>query len=132
MLYSSGTTGNPKGVLRPLPDQPPAQALPILNVFSKFWRFREGQIYLMPAPLYHSAPMVGAAGTIRSGGTLIVMERFSEEHFLQLVEQHRVTHTQLVPTMFSRMIKLPEAVRRRYDLSSIEAAVHGAAPCPCQ
>ena len=130
MLYSSGTTGNPKGVLRPLPDQPPGQALPIFNVFSKFWRFREGQIYLMPAPLYHSAPLVGAAGTIRLGGALIVMERFNEEHFLQLVEQHRVTHTQLVPTMFSRLVKLPEAVRRRYDLSSLEAVVHGAAPCP--
>ena len=130
MLYSSGTTGNPKGVLRPLPDQPPSRALPIFDVFSKFWRFRDGQTYLMPAPLYHSAPLVGMAGTLRLGGTLIVMERFNEEHFLQLVERHRVTHTQLVPTMFSRMLKLPEAVRRRYDLSSLEAAVHGAAPCP--
>jgi long-chain acyl-CoA synthetase len=130
MLYSSGTTGNPKGVLRPLPDQHPSQALPIFNLFSKFWRFREGQIYLMPAPLYHSAPLVGMAGTLCQGGTLIVMEHFDAERFLQLVEQHRVTHTQLVPTMFSRMLKLPEAVRRRYDLSSLEATVHGAAPCP--
>jgi long-chain acyl-CoA synthetase len=130
MLYSSGTTGNPKGILRPLPDQPPAQPLPISSLFTRFWRFREGQIYLMPAPLYHSAPLVGAAGTIRNGGTLIVMEHFDAEHFLQLVEQHRVTHTQLVPTMFSRLLKLPEAVRRRYDLSSLEAVVHGAAPCP--
>src|SRR5271163_3959916 len=130
MLYSSGTTGNPKGVLRPLPDQPPTQPLPIFSVFSKFWQFRDRQIYLMPAPLYHSAPFVGAAGTIRLGGTLIVMERFDEEQFLRLVEKHRVTHTQLVPTMFSRMLKLPETARRRYDLSSLEAVVHGAAPCP--
>src|SRR5271170_5205708 len=130
MLYSSGTTGNPKGILRPLPDQPPAQSLPISSLFTRFWRFREGQIYHMPAPLYHSAPLVGAAGTIRLGGTLIVMERFDEEHFLQLVEQHRVTHTQLVPTMFSRMLKLPESARRRYDLTSLESAVHAAAPCP--
>jgi long-chain acyl-CoA synthetase len=130
MLYSSGTTGNPKGVLRPLPDQPPAQPLPVFGIYERSWRFRQGQIYLMPAPLYHSAPFVGAAGTIRLGGTLIVMERFDAEQFLQLVEKHRVTHTQLVPTMFSRMLKLPESVRRRYDLSSLEATVHGAAPCP--
>jgi long-chain acyl-CoA synthetase len=130
MLYSSGTTGNPKGVKRPLLEQPPAQPLPLFSVFSRFWRFREGQIYLMPAPLYHSAPFVGAAGTIRLGGTLIVMERFDEERFLHLVEKHRVTHTQLVPTMFSRMLKLPQEIRRRYDLSSLEAVVHGAAPCP--
>ena len=109
MLYSSGTTGNPKGVLRPLPQQARRRRRFRIfgNVFSKFWRFREGQIYLMPAPLYHSAPMVGAAGQFGSGGTLIVMERFNEEHFLQLVEQYRVTHTQLVPTMFSRMLELP-------------------------
>jgi len=87
-------------------------------------------IYLMPAPLYHVAPLVSAAGTIRLGGTLIVMEHFDAEEFLHLVQQHRVTHSQLVPTMFTRMLKLPESVRRRYDLSSLEAAIHGAAPCP--
>jgi long-chain acyl-CoA synthetase len=130
MLYSSGTTGTPKGILRPLYDQPLAEPHPVLPSYMKHWRFREGMTYLMPAPLYHSAPLVGAAGTIRLGGTLIVMERFDEEQFLHLVEKHRVTHTQLVPTMFSRMLKLPEVVRRRYDLSSLEAAVHGAAPCP--
>ena len=130
MLYSSGTTGRPKGVLRPLPDQPPAQPLPLLIAFSKMLRFRDSQIYLSPAPLYHAAPLAGVSGTIRHGGTVIVMERFDEEHFLQLVEQHRVTHTQLVPTMFSRLLKLPEAARRRYDLSSLEVAIHAAAPCP--
>jgi long-chain acyl-CoA synthetase len=130
MLYSSGTTGKPKGVLRQLPLQPPAQQLPILAVFLKLWKFREGQTYLSPAPLYHAAPWVGVAGTIRLGGTVIVMERFDEEHFLELVEMHRVTHSQLVPTMFSRMLKLPESVRRRYDLTSLESAVHAAAPCP--
>ncbi|HEY3623039.1 MAG TPA: AMP-binding protein [Roseiarcus sp.] len=130
MLYSSGTTGRPKGVLRPLPDQPPDEPLSALAARLNVWRFREGQVYLSPAPLYHSAPVAGVGGTIRRGGTVIVMERFDAEHFLQLVERHRVTHTQLVPTMFSRMLKLPEAVRCTYDLSSLEVAIHAAAPCP--
>ena len=130
MLYSSGTTGRPKGVLRPLPDQPPDEPLSALAARLNVWRFREGQIYLSPAPLYHSAPLAGVGGTIRRGGTVIVMERFEEQRFLELVERYRVTHTQLVPTMFSRMLKLPEAVRRAYDLSSLEVAIHAAAPCP--
>jgi long-chain acyl-CoA synthetase len=130
MLYSSGTTGRPKGVLRPLPDQPPAQPHPLLAALSKLWRFREGQVYLSPAPLYHAAPLTGIHGTIRLGGTAVVMERFDPERFLELVEKHRVTHTQLVPTMFSRMLKLPEDVRRAHDLSSLEIAIHAAAPCP--
>jgi long-chain acyl-CoA synthetase len=130
MLYSSGTTGRPKGVLRPLPDRPPAEPLSTLAARLNVWRFREGQIYLSPAPLYHSAPLAGVGGTIRRGGTVIVMERFDAERFLALVEQYQVTHTQLVPTMFSRMLKLPEAARRRYGLTSLEVAIHAAAPCP--
>ena len=130
MLYSSGTTGRPKGVLRPLPNQPPTEPLSALAARLNVWRFREGQVYLSPAPLYHSAPLAGVAGTLRRGGTVVVMERFAEQRFLELVEQYRVTHTQLVPTMFSRMLKLPEDVRRACDLSSLEVALHGAAPCP--
>ena len=130
MLYSSGTTGRPKGVLRPLPDQPPDEPLSALAARLNVWRFREGQIYLSPAPLYHSAPLAGVGGTIRRGGTVVVMERFDEQRFLELVERYRVTHAQLVPAMFSRMLKLPEAVRRAYELSSLEVAIHAAAPCP--
>ena len=130
MLYSSGTTGRPKGVLRPLIDQPPAAPHPLIAAFAKLWRFREGQVYLSPAPLYHAAPLVGVAGTIRHGGTVVVMEHFDAEEFLRLVEERRVTHAQLVPTMFSRMLKLPESVRRAYDISSLEVAIHAAAPCP--
>jgi long-chain acyl-CoA synthetase len=130
MLYSSGTTGRPKGVLRPLPPQPPAQPLPLHGFLSKLWRFGDGLVYLSPAPLYHSAPNAGVGLTIRAGGTAIIMERFDEERFLQLVETHRVTNSQLVPTMFARLLKLPEAVRRRYDLSSLQFAFHAAAPCP--
>jgi long-chain acyl-CoA synthetase len=130
MLYSSGTTGRPKGVSRPLLDQPPAQPHPLTIALGKIWRFREGLVYLSPAPLYHSAPLAGVSTTIRFGGTVIVMERFDPEQFLALIEKHRVTHTQLVPTMFSRMLKLPEETRKAYDLSSLEVALHAAAPCP--
>src|SRR5215510_10584526 len=96
------------------------------------WRYREGMIYLSPAPLYHSAPQAAVNLTIRAGGTVIIMESFDPEQYLQLVEKWGITHTQLVPTMFSRMLKLPEEVRRRYDVSSLEVAVHAAAPCPVQ
>jgi long-chain acyl-CoA synthetase len=87
-------------------------------------------VYLSPAPHYHSAPQAAVNLTIRMGGTVIIMETFDPERYLQLVQQWGITHTQLVPTMFSRMLKLPEEVRKRYDLSSLEIAIHAAAPCP--
>jgi long-chain acyl-CoA synthetase len=130
MLYSSGTTGRPKGILRPLPEQPPEQNLPIFEFLLKLWQYREGMIYLSPAPLYHSAPQAAVNLTIRMGGTAIIMERFDPEHYLELVERWGITHTQLVPTMFSRMLKLPAEARKRHDLSSLEIAIHAAAPCP--
>jgi long-chain acyl-CoA synthetase len=132
MLYSSGTTGRPKGILRPLPEQLPSQSLPVYDFIEQLWRFRDGLVYLSPAPLYHAAPHVGVNLTIRMGGTAIIMERFDPEEFLRLIERHRVTHSQLVPTMFSRLLKLPDDVRRRYDLASLEIAIHAAAPCPIQ
>jgi long-chain acyl-CoA synthetase len=89
-------------------------------------------VYLSPAPLYHSAPQAAVGLTIQAGGTAVIMEHFDAEQFLALVERHRVTHSQLVPTMFSRMLKLPADVRTRYDLSSLEYVVHAAAPCPIQ
>src|SRR5271156_3317662 len=130
MLYSSGTTGRPKGILRPLPEQPPSQQTPLFEFLQKLWQYREGMIYLSPAPLYHSAPQAAVNLTIRMGGTVIIMESFDPERYLELVAKWRVTHSQLVPTMFSRLLKLPEAVRQRYDLSSLEIAIHAAAPCP--
>src|SRR5215475_14187914 len=130
MLYSSGTTGRPKGIVRPLPDQPPAKKLPVFDFLLKLWQYREGMIYLSPAPLYHSAPQAAVNLTIGVGGTAVIMERFDAEPYLQLVQKHRITHSQLVPTMFSRLLKLPEHVRRKYDLASLEIAIHAAAPCP--
>jgi long-chain acyl-CoA synthetase len=132
MLYSSGTTGRPKGIVRPLPPGPPVHHLPIFDFLVKLWQYREGMIYLSPAPLYHSAPQAAVGLTIRMGGTAIIMERFDAEHYLQLVEKYDVTHSQLVPTMFSRLLKLPDEARRRYDLGSLEIAIHAAAPCPVQ
>ncbi len=130
MLYSSGTTGRPKGILRPLPELPADQQLPLFDFLHNLWQYREGMIYLSPAPLYHSAPQAAVNLAIKSGGTVIIMEHFDPERYLDLVEQWGVTHTQLVPTMFSRMLKLPEARRQGHDLSSLEIAVHAAAPCP--
>jgi len=130
MLYSSGTTGRPKGILRPLPEQAPEQQLPMFDFLERLWQYREGMIYLSPAPLYHSAPQAAVNLTIRVGGTVVIMEKFEPENYLELIEKWDVTHSQLVPTMFSRMLKLPEEVRKRYDLSSLEIAIHAAAPCP--
>jgi long-chain acyl-CoA synthetase len=132
MLYSSGTTGRPKGILRPIPEQPPSQQLPLFDFLQKLWRYREGLIYLSPAPLYHSAPQAAVNLVIRNGGTAIIMEHFDPARYLQLVETYKPTHTQLVPTMFSRMLKLPPEERARYDLSSLDTAIHAAAPCPPQ
>jgi long-chain acyl-CoA synthetase len=132
MLYSSGTTGRPKGVLRPLWEEPPSWQHPMTDFVRQLWQYRAGMIYLSPAPLYHAQPQLGVNLTIRTGGTAIIMERFDPQWFLELVQTYKVTHSHLVPTMFSRMLKLPEAVRHRYELSSLEIAIHAAAPCPVQ
>ncbi len=132
MLYSSGTTGRPKGIIRPLAEEPPSYLTPLYAFLSNLWQYREDMIYLSPAPLYHSAPQAAVNLTIRIGGTAVIMERFDPYEYLQLIERYRVTHTQLVPTMFSRMLKLLEEQRNSADLSSLEFAVHAAAPCPVQ
>jgi long-chain acyl-CoA synthetase len=130
MLYSSGTTGQPKGILRPLPEIHPGEPLPVMEFVKFMFRFREGQIYLSPAPLYHSAPQASVSATMRLNSTSVIMERFDPEQWLQLVERYGVTHCQMVPTMFSRLLKLPEETRGRYDVSSLEVIIHAAAPCP--
>jgi len=132
MLYSSGTTGRPKGIVRPLAEQPPSEPLPLFHFLQKLWRYREDMIYLSPAPMYHSAPNAAVSLTLGVGGTVIIMEHFDPEQYLSLIPKYKVTHSQLVPTMFSRMLKLPPEVRNKYDRSTLEIAIHAAAPCPVQ
>jgi long-chain acyl-CoA synthetase len=130
LLYSSGTTGRPKGVKFPLRGDPLGTATPLLRLVTVLYGIGADTVYLSPAPLYHAAPLRFNLTVQRLGGTSIIMEHFDAEEFLRLIERHRVTHTQVVPTMFVRLLKLPEEVRRRYDLSSLTTAIHAAAPCP--
>jgi long-chain acyl-CoA synthetase len=135
MLYSSGTTGRPKAVRRPLPsdaDSPAgswAQAVLELALVHRYG-MDSSSVYLSPAPLYHAAGINYAMAVHRVGAAAIIMRKFDAEAVLRLIEQHRVTHAQFVPTMFVRMLKLPQAVRARYDVSSLQCVLHAAAPCP--
>ena len=129
MLYSSGTTGYPKGVKRPLPEVAygEEEAVDLLKVL---YGASDESIYLSPAPLYHAAPLAFTMNCIRTGVPVVVMEHFEAEFALQCIEQYKITHSQWVPTMFVRMLKLPEEVRLKYDVSSLSCAIHAAAPCP--
>ncbi len=130
MLYSSGTTGRPKGIEPVLKRDPLGAETPFGTLLTGLYGFTADTVYLSPAPLYHAAPAGWTTMTQRLGGTAIVMEHFDAEDWLALVERHRVTHTQVVPTHLVRLLKLPEEVRRRYDVSSLQRVVHAAAPCP--
>lgn len=133
LLYSSGTTGRPKGIERPLtggefgtyPDIPGKWLSGLLGLVP-------GDVYLTPAPLYHAAPLAWSMGALRHGATVVVMESFDAALALELIERHRITHSQWVPTMFVRMLKLEPAIRNRFDLTSHRVAVHAAAACPVE
>ncbi len=129
MLYSSGTTGYPKGIKKPLPEQAYGEGEDI-NLMKVLYGADDDSIYLSPAPLYHAAPLAFTMGLLRQGVQVIVMEHFEAEHALECIQDYRVTHSQWVPTMFVRMLKLPEEVRLKYDVSSLRCAIHAAAPCP--
>jgi long-chain acyl-CoA synthetase len=130
MLYSSGTTGRPKGVRTPVQaaafDAPP----PMVDLVRALYGMGRDTVYLSPAPLYHAAPLRFCMTVMRLGGSVVVMERFDALELLRAIERHRVTHVQLVPTMFVRLLKLPPEQRTAHDLSSLRCAIHAAAPCP--
>jgi acyl-CoA synthetase (AMP-forming)/AMP-acid ligase II len=132
MFYSSGTTGRPKGIVPPLAKAPLGAPIGITDLMVGLYGFTPESRYLSPAPLYHAAPAGWTNGTQRIGGTVVVMERFDPLEFLRLIEAHRITHVQVVPTHFVRLLKLSEEERNRYDLSSLQTVVHAAAPCPVE
>lgn len=130
MLYSSGTTGRPKGIKPPLPEAPFGTPGVLFQLIKFLFAPDEHSVYLSPAPLYHAAPLRYTMTFQRCGATVVVMEKFDAEQALALIQKYGVTHSQWVPTMFIRMLKLPEDVRKAYDVSSLKYAVHAAAPCP--
>ena len=130
MLYSSGTTGRPKGVKVPLSGQPAGTPPSLVQIAAELYTMNAETVYLSPAPLYHAAPLNFCMSVHRLGGTIIIMDRFDALEALRLIERYRVTHSQWVPTMFVRMLKLADEARRQYDLSSQQVAIHAAAPCP--
>ncbi len=130
MLYSSGTTGRPKGVKPGIERSPLGTREAFTTMLTVLFGATEESVYFSPAPLYHSAPLRYCTQFHRIGATVVVMEQFDAEGALAAIEKYRATHSQWVPTMFVRMLKLPEQARTRYDLSSLEVAIHAAAPCP--
>jgi len=130
MLYSSGTTGKPKGIKLPLQKIPIEQSEGLMAGVSALYGTNEDTIYLSPAPLYHAAPLRFTMGVNYVGGTNIIMEKFDAETSLKFIEKYSVTMSQWVPTMFVKMFKLPEEIRSQFDLSSHKCAIHAAAPCP--
>jgi fatty-acyl-CoA synthase len=130
MFYSSGTTGRPKGIVRPLSGVPVSSGLGHSQMLRELFGFDEHSVYLSTAPLYHTAALGFSLATTALGGTVIVLDHFDPADALNAIERYEVTHSQWVPTMFSRMLKLPEEERSRFGLSSHRVAIHAAAPCP--
>jgi len=131
MLYSSGTTGRPKGIIRPRAESKVGDSEGIIaGMFRGLWQGDENTVYFSPAPLYHSAPANFTMAVQAMGGTVVVAPKFDELEALQALSDYKVTHSQWVPTMFSRFLKMPADLRGGYDLSSHKVALHAAAPCP--
>jgi long-chain acyl-CoA synthetase len=132
MLYSGGTTGVPKGVKPHLAKKPAGQPMVPVEFYSAMYRVPDDAVVLLTAPLYHNAQVQVLLYSARRGDTQVIMEHFDPEAALAAIERFRVSFAQFVPAQFVRLLKLPEEVRHRYDLSSLRVAVHGAAPCPIE
>ena len=132
MLYSSGTTGTPKGIKRPRPPGGIDEPTPVTKLVQALYGEDENTVYLSPAPLYHAAPLRFCMAVHQLGGTDIIMEKFDPVEALRLIERFQVSHAQWVPTHFVRMLKLPEEIRKSYDVASLRSVYHAAAPCPIE
>lgn len=131
MLYSSGTTGRPKGVLPAFKSEPlESRTTGVTALCQLLFGVDSSKVYLSPAPLYHAAPLRFCMSHIALGATVVVMKHFDPELYLRYLQEYRATHSQVVPTMFVRLLKLPAEVRSAYDVSSIQFVIHAAAPCP--
>ena len=131
-LYSSGTTGKPKGIRAPLPEEPYNAPNQLTMLMAGMFGFTADTVYLSPAPLYHAAPLRWSANAQMLGGTIVLMKKFDPEAALAHIETYKVTSSQWVPTHFVRMLKLPKETREKYDTSSLTMAIHAAAPCPVE
>ncbi len=129
LLYSSGTTGRPKGIERPLSGLPPGSSNPLAAYMERV-HFGPDTVFFSAGPLYHAAPVGWSLSAQRVGGCVVLPERFDAEQMLAAIERYGVTHAQLVPTMMLRLLRLPVEVRSRYDVSTLRRIVHAAAPCP--
>jgi acyl-CoA synthetase (AMP-forming)/AMP-acid ligase II len=132
LLYSSGTTGKPKGIMRDIPKKPFGAPKLIMDMLRGRFGADDSSVYLCPAPLYHAAPLRFVMGMISLGATVVVMPKFDAEEALRLIDHYKITHSQWVPTMLSRMLALPDTTRASYDVSSMKVAIHAAAPCPVE
>lgn len=131
MLYSSGTTGRPKGIKpQAICGEPITTPDGVYLTATTLYGASQGSVYLCPAPVYHAAPLRWCMAMMRLGATIILMEAFDAARALEHIAHHRVTIAQFVPTHFIRMLKLPEGERLAYDTSSLQTVVHAAAPCP--
>ncbi|HEV2254733.1 MAG TPA: AMP-binding protein, partial [Streptosporangiaceae bacterium] len=132
MMYTSGTSGRPKGVRRPLTGEDPDKVPPTAGWFFGLFGLAplDDHVHLCCSPLYHTAVLNFATISLQLGHPVVLMDHFEPQDLLALVQRHRVTHTHMVPTQFRRLLALPQPVRDRYDVSSLRCVIHSAAPCP--